>query len=181
MIVLALLCILQAGCAGCQGPTDRQAAALKRVEAFKQAEALKEAQAPASRPAAFVPVCPGSLAVSSTIAATGGHRVILSWKGSAPADSKHGAAVGYCIYRGRKHKDPLPELLSATPFPGTSCVDDLVVNDQKYYYVVRAISLQGSTSDTSNEVPAIIPAGSQSSTTASASSTPLCRQPPAAH
>ena len=69
--------------------------------------------------------------------------MILSWRASAPADSKHAAAVAYCVYRSIKRKDPSPELVNFIPFPGTSCTDDLVENGKKYYYVVRAIS-QGS-------------------------------------
>ena len=69
--------------------------------------------------------------------------MILSRRASAPADSKHEAAIGYCVYRGAKRKDPLPELVNSIPFPGTSCTDDLVENHKKYYYVVRAITAKG--------------------------------------
>jgi hypothetical protein len=120
-------------------------------------------------------VCPGSPVSSSTLPVQGGHKVILSWKASAPPDAKHSAAFGYCIYRGLKSKDPAPQLLNSKPFPGTSCIDDLVLNSQKYYYVVRAISLEGNTSDTSNEVPAVIPTAPLSSKVPAASA-PLCRQ-----
>jgi len=101
--------------------------------------------------------------------------VILSWRASAPADPKHAAAAGYCIYRGVKQKDLSPVLVNNIPFPGTSCVDDLVVNDKTYYYVVRAISGQGVTSIVSNEAPAKIP--KQSNPSASAALAPLCRVP----
>jgi hypothetical protein len=101
--------------------------------------------------------------------------VILSWRASAPADSKHAAAIGYCIYRGVKPKDPSPVLLNPTPFPGASCADDLVVNDKQYYYVVRAISVKGVTSVISNEAPAAVPQGNPSVTRASP---PLCRESP---
>jgi hypothetical protein len=101
--------------------------------------------------------------------------VILSWRASAPADSKHAAAVGYCIYRGLRQKDPSPILLNTTPFPGTTCADDLVVNDKKYYYVVRAISDKGVPSIISNEAPAAIP--KRSNPSASRVSPPLCREP----
>jgi hypothetical protein len=74
-----------------------------------------------------------------------------------------------------KQKDPSPVLLNKTPFPGTSCVDDLVVNDQKYYYVVRAISAQGITSIVSNEASAKIP--KRSNPPASRALAPLCRVP----
>jgi hypothetical protein len=103
--------------------------------------------------------------------------VILSWRPSAPADSKHAAASGYCIYRGVKQRDPSPVLVNSIPFPGTSCADDSVVNDKKYYYVVRAISAKGVTSMVSNEVPATIP--KRSNPSASLVSPPLCREPAA--
>jgi len=101
--------------------------------------------------------------------------VILSWRASAPADSKHAAAVGYCIYRGLIQKDPSPVSLNTTPFPGTSCADDSVVNDKKYYYVVRAISDKGVTSIISNEALAAIP--KHSSPSAPVTLSPLCWQP----
>ena len=85
--------------------------------------------------------------------------MILSWKASAPGDAKHDAAIGYCVYRGRKANDPSPELVNSTPFPGTSCADDLVENEKKYYYVVRAISAKGITRIISNEVPVTIAIG----------------------
>ncbi|MGA7321648.1 MAG: hypothetical protein WBW98_14140 [Candidatus Sulfotelmatobacter sp.] len=102
--------------------------------------------------------------------------MILSWRASAPADSKHAAAVGYCVYRSIKRKDPSPELVNSIPFPGTSCTDDLVENGKKYYYVVRAISAKGVTSIISNEAPAPIPTGQQSNPSASGASAPLCRE-----
>jgi fibronectin type 3 domain-containing protein len=102
--------------------------------------------------------------------------VILSWRASAPADSKHAAAVGYCIYRGVKHQDPSPILLNSTPFASTSCADDLVENGKKYYYVVRAISANKVTSIISNEAPAGIPTGKGNSPFASGASAPLCRE-----
>jgi len=183
-IVIASVGIGQMGCTACRSapsPTERQAAALQRVEQFKRSEALKQAGNASIGSTGAGPHCPGSLVTSSIPQGLGGHKVTLSWNPSAPGDSRYGTAVGYCIYRGIKHKDPSPQLLNSTPFAGTTCVDDLVVNDQKYYYVVRAISLQGSTSDTSNEVPAVIPTGSQSRVTlpassVPASSAPLCRQ-----
>ena len=103
--------------------------------------------------------------------------MILSWKASSPADSKHDDAKGYCVYRGVKHKDPSPELVNPIPFPGTSCMDDLVNNDEKYYYVVRAISAKGVTSIVSNEVPIAIPTSKGSNPPVPGVSTPLCREP----
>jgi len=103
--------------------------------------------------------------------------VTLSWRASVPADSKHDVAIGYCVYRGLKRKDPSPELVNSVPFPGTSCTDDLVENDKKYYYVVRAITAKGVTSIISNEAPVAIPTGKQSNPSVSGASAPLCREP----
>lgn len=109
--------------------------------------------------------------VPSTPPANAGHRVTLSWKASAPADPKHSAAAGYCVYRGAPGA-PNPGLINSSPLPGTSCVDDVVANGQSYSYVVRAISANGVTSITSNPAPVGIPATGRSN---SPSSAPLCR------
>ena len=103
--------------------------------------------------------------------------MILSWRASAIADSKHDAAIGYCVYRGTKPKDPAPELVNSVPFPGTKCTDDSVENDKKYYYVVQAISAKGVTSIISNEAPVTIPTGRQTHPALSGASAPLCREP----
>jgi len=107
--------------------------------------------------------------------AQGGHRVTLSWKAGAPADSTHDAAVGYCLYRGIKHNDPAPELVNSVPFSGTTCMDDWVKNGTKYYYVVRAIGAKGVISIVSNEARAAIPSGKQTHPSVSGTSAPLCR------
>lgn len=168
----ALGCILQAACTSCRTnasptPTQRLEAGLKRREAANQAEGLAKASP-------GVPLqCPplNAAIVSSTPPANGGHRVTLSWKASPPADAKHAGAVGYCIYRGAPD-DPNPGLINPTPFPGTSCVDDLVANGQRYSYVVRAISADRLVSTTSNPAPVEIPATGRSAAT---TSLPLCR------
>ena len=177
VLILAASGFLQIGCTSCQvgsTATRREEEALKRVEAFKRAEALK---APVGG-AGFVAranLCPGS-ALLPEPQFTGDHRVILSWNASRPPDAKHSAATGYCIYRGVRHNDSSPQLLNSEPFPGTSCTDDLVANEQKYYYVVRAISEKGSTSDTSNELPVAIPVAGKRNSPVSRISVPLCRQ-----
>jgi hypothetical protein len=172
---LALGGALQVGCTSClvtpkPTPTERLEEALRQ-------EALRKAGTLMSPPPAPPLVCPslGSSGAPVTPPQKDGHRVILSWRASAPADSKHAAAVGYCIYRGVNKKDPAPVLLNTDPLPGTSCADDLVVNDKKYYYVVRAISAKGVTSIVSNEAPAAIP--KQSNPSAPATFAPLCREP----
>src|SRR5208283_520263 len=128
-------------------PTQRLEAALKRRDELKKVQAI----ANLSPAAAADPTCPllNASMVPSTPPANGGHRVTLTWKASAPADSKHAAAAGYCIYRGVPG-DPTPGLINSTPLLGTSCVDDLVANSVRYSYVVRAISAGGTTSVTSN-------------------------------
>jgi len=108
---------------------------------------------------------------------SGGHKVTLSWKASLPPDSKHGAAVGYCVYRGPATRLPYPELLNALPFSGTRCADDSVESGKKYYYVVRAITAKGATSDvTKPPVLAKIPAAPASAAQATQDSAPLCRE-----
>lgn len=123
-------------------------------------------------------VCPmlGSSLVQQPLPANAGHRVILSWKASAPPNAKHGAAVGYCIYRGEGRRDPSPKLVNSTPFPGTRCMDDWVENSGKYTYVVRAISVRRAESDPSNVISVVIPSSKQANSSTPAISAPLCRQ-----
>ncbi|MFZ0771013.1 MAG: hypothetical protein WCA49_03645 [Candidatus Sulfotelmatobacter sp.] len=102
--------------------------------------------------------------------------MILSWRASAAADSKHSAAIGYCIYRSTPRKDSPPVLLNSVPFPGTGCADDLVENGKKYYYVVRAISAKNAISTTSNIAPASIPTWTRTDPHVSRASVPLCRE-----
>lgn len=172
LVAIAVASATQIGCTGSNPtPTERLEDALKRRDAVK----LAQTHPSASPAAAGDPPCPllrGSM-VPSTPPANGGHRVALSWKASAAANSKYSGAVGYCIYRGAPG-DPNPGLINSTPLPGTSCVDDLVVNGARYSYVVRAISSTGATSITSNPAPVDIPATGSSKTPASASA-PLCR------
>jgi fibronectin type 3 domain-containing protein len=103
--------------------------------------------------------------------------VILSWRASAPADSKHADAVGYCIYRGNQRNDPQPVLINSSPFPATSCMDDMVESGKKYYYVVRAISAQSMISIISNSAPAAIPTRERTEADVPGKSAPLCREP----
>ena len=122
-------------------------------------------------------VCPtlGSSLVQEPLPANVGHRVVLSWKASAAPNAKHGAAVGYCIYRGESRRDQLPKLVNSIPFPGTHCMDDWVENSGKYTYVVRAISVRRVESGPSNVISVVIPSSKQSNSSASAISAPLCR------
>lgn len=106
----------------------------------------------------------------------GGHKVILSWNASAPADAKHSTAVGYCLYRGTTQKAPPTERVNVVPFAGTKCADDLVESGKTYYYVVRAISARGVTSLVSKPAPASIPRSPRNPNLAQ-DSTPACRVP----
>jgi len=168
VIAIAVVSILQSGCTSCgvaQSPTPSQ-----RLEA-----ALKRAKALPSVSASSGPVCPllNASVVLTTPPANGGHRVILTWKASAPPDSTHSAAAGYCIYR-TAVGDAQPVLINLTPIPGTSCTDDLVENGKGYSYVVRAISATDVPSVISNPAPARIPATGQSHLPSGPSAT-LCR------
>lgn len=175
-VLLALTTVaaltLHTSCIGCRvdsspTPQQRLEEALRREEARKRATALPKAAS------AVAPQCPllNASAVPSAPPANAGHRVTLSWKASAPADPKHAVVVGYCIYRGAPG-DPNPSLINSIPFKGTSCVDNLVANGQRYAYLVRAISAHGVTSIASNPAPADIPAVGRSNSPLSA---PLCR------
>jgi hypothetical protein len=169
VVILVLSGLLQTSCTSRVTPSP--------ISGPRPAEMLRQAGTVTGTAPGTRLVCPilGSSAVSPALQAKGGHRVILSWKASAPADSKHGDAKGYCVYRGIKRKDPAPVLVNSVPFPGTSCMDDLVDSDKKYYYVVRAISAKGVTSVVSNEVPVVIPTSKGSSPSVTGAPTPLCR------
>lgn len=133
-----------------------------------------------SGPAPRLVFCPplGSVLVSVP-QSKDGHRVILKWKASGRADAKHADAIGYCIYRGPKPHAPSTELINHLPFTETQCVDDSVENGKQYYYVVRAISARGVTSDISKPpAPAKIPATPKAITKAAGASIPLCRESP---
>ena len=171
VVILVLSGLLQTSCTSRVTPSP--------ISGPRPAEMLRQAGTVTGTAPGTRLVCPilGSSAVSPALQAKGGHRVILSWKASAPADSKHGDAKGYCVYRGIKRKDPAPVLVNSVPFPGTSCMDDLVDSDKKYYYVVRAISAKGVTSTISNSAPAPIPTRERTEADVPGKSAPLCREP----
>ncbi len=168
---LAIFGMLPIACTRGSGPPGS--------ESFPQKiEAPRQAGVPTNNAVRRL-VCPafGSPTTPQTLQSKGGHRVILSWRASAPADSKHADAVGYCIYRGNQRKDPRPVLINAAPFSGTSCMDDVVESGKKYYYVVRAISAKGVTSIISNAAPAPIPTRERTEAELPGKSAPLCREP----
>jgi hypothetical protein len=174
-MALVTVGISQTGCTSCGvaqslTPTQRLEAALKRAEASKRAQAFSNASPGTSLG------CPllGSFVVSPPQPVNGGHRVTLSWTASAPADAKHSAAVGYCVYR-TAVGDAQSGLINQTPFSGTSCTDDLVENGKRYSYVVRAVNAGYVPSITSNTAPVEIPATGASHPPVSGVSPPLCR------
>jgi hypothetical protein len=174
LLVVAALAIVggvRMACTRSSSPAISESAR-RAIQELRQAEA-----APSNAPVRPL-VCPtfSSSPVAALPQAKGGHRVILSWRASAPADSKHADAVGYCIYRGNQKKDPRPVLLNSAPFPATSCMDDLVESGKKYYYVVRAISAKGVTSNMSNSAPAPIPTRERTEADVPGKSAPLCRE-----
>jgi hypothetical protein len=166
LVVLAVASVLFTGCSG-------SPAATRQPAETRQAGTSITKPSPPAAPL----VCPafGASVALAPIQGKGGHRVILSWKGSAPADSKHAAAIGYCIYRSTGRKDSPPQMVNSVPFAGITCTDDFVENGSKYYYVVRAVSAKGVSSIRSNMAPARIP--NSSSQSSAAISAPLCREP----
>ena len=132
----------------------------------------------AAKPSVQPPHCPPyGATVALTPPQASGHRVILSWKKSAPADSKHAEAFGYCIYRGTGSQSTPTELLNPIPFRGTTCMDDSVQNDTIYSYAVRAISARNYVSDPSAPTHAKIPKTPRINAEGPGNSIPLCWQP----
>ena len=172
-VVVILAGALLTACTSCRGAQSPASSA-------QVSTANKQPPRPPS-PSSNSLVCPllGSSLVQEPLPANAGHRVILSWKASAPPNAKHGAAVGYCIYRGEGRRDPFPKLVNATPFPGTRCMDDWVENSGKYTYVIRAISVRRVESGPSNVISVVIPSSKPGNSSVPAISAPLCRQPTA--
>jgi hypothetical protein len=129
------------------------------------------------------PLCPpaGASALKPS-AATGHHRLILTWNASVPSALPEDNAVGYCLYRSqikgaaRDYANcRVCEQINPVPVMGTSCVDDLVQDSALYYYVVTAITTDERRSSSSNEIPVPIPAGNQPAKSSSTPSAPSCR------
>jgi len=136
--------------------------------------------------APHTPLCPpaGSSSLKPS-AATGHHRVVLTWNASAPSARPEDNAVGYCLYRSRTKGAAKAnatcggcEQINPVPVSGTGCVDDLVQDSTLYYYVVTAITADERRSSSSNEIPVPIPAGNQPPKTNPALPLPLCRLAP---
>jgi hypothetical protein len=114
--------------------------------------------------------------------ATGHHKVLLTWKASAPGARPEDNTVGYCLYRSLK-KDVAKsnatcsacEQINSVPVTGTACVDDLVQDGALYYYVVTAMNAAGNRSSSSNEIPVAIP-GANVTTGSSVGANSACRE-----
>ena len=149
------------------------------------AEAAKRRVAAAVAAQAGLPPCPpaGVSPLQASQPGTGHHKVTLSWNASAHSSNPEKNAVGYCLYRSttqnaakQKPTCNACEQVNSVPIVGTACVDDLVRDSTKYYYVVTAIDLKKELSASSNEVPAPIPAATQTAPIGAASpSPPFCR------
>jgi hypothetical protein len=137
---------------------------------------------PAASSPVLPPCPPAGLQPLQPSLQTGHHKVILTWNASVPAPGPDGKAVGYCLYRSQRpnaaKQNPICsdcEQINATPIVGTGCVDDLVLDNTTYFYVVTAINASKRISSSSNETPAPIPPGSQAAKPGSATSYPFCR------
>jgi hypothetical protein len=136
---------------------------------------------------ATIPICPpaGLSRSQRSHHGTGDHKVILAWNASSHSPDNANDAVGYCLYRSRDRKalKQRPtcrecEQINAIPVGGTACVDDLVEDSTKYFYVVTAINGKGVISSSSNEVLAPIPDGKKTGFAPSDSPLPpACREP----
>jgi hypothetical protein len=149
------------------------------------AQSPKGTVGPAATGQPGLPVCPVSgLAPSQqSNPGIGHHRVILSWHPSPRSSNDASNAVGYCLYRSKtekavEEKPPCSdcEQINLVPVVNTTCLDDLVEDNTRYYYVVTAINLSGRLSSPSNAAPAAIPPGTQTvSAPLGSPSLPACR------
>jgi hypothetical protein len=169
--------LLASGC-------DRSSGSRVSLEAF---EPLQPEVVMAASP--HSPLCPPAGASSlKPSAATGHHRVALTWVASTPSTRPEDNAVGYCLYRSQikgAAKDNATcrgcEQINPVPVAGTGCVDELAQDSTLYYYVVTAITADERRSSSSNEIPVPIPAGNQPAKSNSASSLPFCRGTPSSN
>ena len=85
------------------------------------------------------------------------HCIVLSWNASI-AGSKRSADVvaGYDVYRSTKANDPNPRRLNSKLVNGTTYTDLDVEPGQRYFYVVRAVSIAKVPSKNSNQAEALI-------------------------
>jgi len=121
-------------------------------------------------------------AVLSAGPQTGHHKVFLTWNASTYSSDRKRHALGYCLYRSGTPNvaasDPKCdkcEQVNLKPIPGTACVDDLVQDGAKYYYVATAVNEDGEPSPLSNETFAPIPSDPRITGSPVKGSYPRCR------
>ncbi len=131
-----------------------------------------------------LPPCPpaGLPKLQASPQTTGHHKVTLSWNTGVPPGNSESKPVGYCLYRSKKQNAAKQnatcsncEQINSIALADTACIDDLVEDGAKYYYVVTAIDAKEKISLSSNEALAQIPSGTKSTNSASQGSFPLCR------
>ena len=135
-----------------------------------------------------LPLCPeAGVSPLHTSKVSRHHKVTLTWKASVLSKQAISNPVGYCLYRSErqglaKMAMAIPnvrcggcEQVNRVPIAGTGCVDDLVKDNETYYYVVTAITGSGQTSSSSDEAIVEIPRRKRGATVPSAY--PSCRTP----
>jgi hypothetical protein len=87
------------------------------------------------------------------------HFVTLSWNAVSPASSSPRDLIkGYYVYRSLvSHTYTEADRITASPLPGTRCVDTSVEPRRTYFYVVRAVTDGGTQSGSSIEIKAVVP------------------------
>jgi hypothetical protein len=150
----------------------------------QSAPAKREKDIPAA-PTPALPRCPSApiTMLQASAPGTGHHKVFLAWNASTSSGQPGASAIGYCLYRSQKKgnakkfpKCPDCEQVSLSPVVSSRCVDDLVRDQTKYYYVAIAINSGNGISSPTDEAVAEIPAaGKQNAAPPDAASYPACR------
>jgi len=90
---------------------------------------------------------------SVSLSGTGVHDVVLTWTANGTS-----GATGYNVYRGTTSGGESSTTLNSAPINGTTYADTNVTAGASYYYVVKAVGLDGVTqSASSNEASATVP------------------------
>jgi len=90
---------------------------------------------------------------SVSLSGGGSHDVVLTWTASVTP-----GVLGYYVYRGTASGEESATPLNSTPIAGTSYADSDVRDGQTYYYVMTALSSNGTTqSVNSTEASATVP------------------------
>jgi len=181
MLILIILAITPA-CS--DSKVSRVHIKLQDAPQGKQAASNEPALAPAPAPVMCPPA--GMTPLHPSAPDTVHHKVFLKWNASKPSKDATGEVAGYCLYRSTQkkvaQKNPICgdcERVNIFPLAGTACVDDLVEDGAKYYYVATAVSRNRDLSITSNEIPVEIPSAESPIGHPPPGSYPSCRATPA--